>query len=142
MRNRAAEEVSRLVQTQLNLVHQVFHTKATVFCSSKGILVRYICFISLVATLATFLTVIVPRSSHQIVDITLTCLFLIGTIFLEVCSYITLFSSDWRNIWLMHLKISSKYSENITEFLALTMTRYPVIEMDSKSWSLPESMGQ
>lgn len=86
-------EAVKLVETELEFMYDVSYTKARMFCSGPGILIRVATFISLVTTLVIF-TILVP-SEKAIIWYSLV----IGAILVEVCSFIILSTLDWPKLW-------------------------------------------
>lgn len=135
-----------VIEVELGFAYDVFYTKAPIIYTHFGLCFRIMTsFISL-SVLLTFVASINMRlHKHQVVDVVITCILLIGAILLEVYAAISLLFSDWASLWFSNRSskfpfgplVSSLQSSQKEKRWSNSMYQYSLIDFCLSHKSLP-----
>ncbi|XP_074282943.1 uncharacterized protein LOC141607489 [Silene latifolia] len=89
---KAGSEAFRIIEIELNLIYDIFYTKAFLL-ESKQVSLRVISFLSVVASLLWFC--LTDKRNYPNTDIVVTYVLLCGAIALDLCAGVMLVLSDW-----------------------------------------------
>ncbi|KAK3220358.1 hypothetical protein Dsin_014328 [Dipteronia sinensis] len=136
-----AKEVFKLIAVELELIYDMFYTKAAIVYSRLGIFFRCITFSCSFSALVFFFTII-DTHAYPLIDISITYLLLVGAVLLEVYALILLFLSYWAKLWLIKLKNSqhNSLSKSWVNLFWKFFSHSQTLLTRTKRWS--ESMGQ
>ncbi|KAH9718401.1 DUF4220 domain-containing protein [Citrus sinensis] len=83
-----------IIEVELNLVYEVLHTKIQVTHSVLAIILRFICFCSVVAALSVFHFQVEKHGFNEF-DVCVTYTLFLGAIALDIIAFFKLVFSDW-----------------------------------------------
>ncbi|KAL9462106.1 hypothetical protein AB3S75_000160 [Citrus x aurantiifolia] len=88
------EKALGIIEVELNLVYEVLHTKIQVTHSVLGIILRFVCFCSVVAALSVFHFQVEKHGFNQF-DVCVTYTLFLGAIALDIIAFFMLVFSNW-----------------------------------------------
>ncbi|CAO2836680.1 unnamed protein product [Amaranthus hypochondriacus] len=120
----------KIIEIELNLIYDIFYTKATLLLNKKGLLFgRVVCFLSVVV--AALLFCFADKTKYNKTDVWITCVLLVGAVVLDLYAVLKLFVSDW---FIIKVPSYQNFSIKFRNFLSLWIRGY------SRRWS--ESISQ
>ncbi|XP_076888373.1 uncharacterized protein LOC143538785 [Bidens hawaiensis] len=92
-----------VIEVELGFTYDVFYTKAPIIYTPLGLFSRIMTSCITLTVLLTFATSIGVKShKHQLIDVVVTYILLIGAMLLEAYAVRSLILSDWANLWFSH----------------------------------------
>ena len=122
----SCDEAFKLIEIELGFMYDVFHTKAVLVNSLKGVVFRLITSTCTVAVFVAFFKI--EKHIYSRVDVSITYILLVGAISLEFYAFVVLVCSDWTIVWLR------KWGKHLYYFISL------ILRSRNKRWS--NAMGQ
>uniref|UniRef100_A0ACD5XVS7 Uncharacterized protein n=1 Tax=Avena sativa TaxID=4498 RepID=A0ACD5XVS7_AVESA len=129
----AAKKMIKIVSIVLNVMYADLYTKAGVFRTQKGIILRCISQMSIVVAFALFHAN--DKQRYSKVDIAITYALFTGGIFLEICAVFISMMSPWTWAWLKDKKCSRL--ARLSWYIFSCHIGWP-----EKKQSQPKAMGQ
>nr|KAJ0222317.1 hypothetical protein LSAT_V11C200051780 [Lactuca sativa] len=93
-----SDKVFHAVEIELGFVYDMLYTKASVLYTNKGLILRAIGVLLLLLVLVGF-HFHSDTDHYLVIDIVITYLVIAAEFLKEIFSYITMFHSDWADIW-------------------------------------------
>ncbi|KAB2039864.1 hypothetical protein ES319_D02G040400v1 [Gossypium barbadense] len=94
----SAEAAFTIVEIELGFLYDLLYTKIPIVITRLGVILRFICLSFITCTLLAFFVFVKLHDSR--VDIAVSCLLMVGAIFLEIYSALLHLRSDWGLYWL------------------------------------------
>ncbi|XP_031272089.1 uncharacterized protein LOC116130492 [Pistacia vera] len=144
--NKPPKDAFKLVAVELGFMYDVLFSKATTIYSRFGIFLRCFCFFSHVSVSIVFLYA-VDKHAYSPIDISITCVLLLGAVFLDLYAFIVLLLSDWTKLWLtkhnfnchgLLLNNSKRWSESMGQYNLLSLC---LKDISSKTVRAPKLLG-
>ena len=126
-------EAVGIIEVQLNLVYEVFHTKIQVTHRVLGIVLRFISFGSVVAAFSIFYFQLDKHGFNEF-DVRLTYTLFLGAIALDIIAFFILVSSDWTFVALRNYGEKSKLGK-FKNGIAAVNHRFLILK--SPRWQRP-----
>ncbi|XP_075664991.1 uncharacterized protein LOC142634576 [Castanea sativa] len=126
----SCDEAFKLIEVELGFMYDVFHTKAVLVHSFKGVVFRLITSTCTVAVFVAFFKI--EKHIYSRVDVSITYILLVGAILLEFYAFVVLVCSDWTIVWLR--KHKNFGVDLLYHFISL------ILRSRNKRWS--NAMGQ
>ncbi|KAL8241998.1 hypothetical protein R6Q59_012300 [Mikania micrantha] len=89
-----------VIEVELGFAYDVFYTKAPIIYTPSGLFFRLLTSFITLSVLLIFVSVISHK--HQVIDVVVTYILIIGAILLEAYAVRSLLLSDWANLWFSH----------------------------------------
>ncbi|PKU79769.1 hypothetical protein MA16_Dca024121 [Dendrobium catenatum] len=124
-----AKEVLIMTGMELNYAFDELYTKATVNHSRVGYALRALCSICILLSFSLF--VLVPKDDFDKLDVVITYVLLVASIFLDVMATIMILFSDWMIVTLLNVK----KLDNWGEWLAKHIARIKRVWLKRRYWS-------
>ncbi|KAI0494061.1 hypothetical protein KFK09_024192 [Dendrobium nobile] len=124
-----AKEVLIMTGMELNYAFDELYTKATVNHSRVGYALRGLCSICILLSFSRF--VLVPKDDFDKLDVVITYVLLVASIFLDVMATIMILFSDWMIVTLLNVK----KLDNWGEWLAKHIARIKRVWLKRRYWS-------
>ena len=123
--NASCSEAFKVIEVELGFLFDIFYTKAFMFYSLKGGLLRILSFFCTVSALLVFLKI--DKQAYKTADVITTYILLGGGTMLEICALLVLLKSDWTMLWL------SNHSNIVVDLMygAISLIPWP----EKKRWS-------
>nr|POE58455.1 hypothetical protein CFP56_53861 [Quercus suber] len=123
--NASCSEAFKVIEVELGFLFDVFYTKAFMFYSLKGGLLRILSFFCTVSALLVFLKI--DKQAYKTTDVITTYILLGGGTMLKICALLVLLKSDWTMLWL------SKHNNIVVDLMYVAISLIPWPE--KKRWS-------
>ncbi|KAL4625394.1 hypothetical protein ACB092_05G022700 [Castanea dentata] len=94
----SCDEAFKLIEVELGFMYDVFHTKAVLVHSFKGVVFRLITSTCTVSVFVAFFKI--EKHIYSRVDVSITYILLVEAILLEFYAFVVLVCSDWTIVWL------------------------------------------
>lgn len=98
----SCDHAFRVIEVELGFVYDILHTKALVCYSYLGGILRSLSFSCTTSAFIAFLAI--DKKNYSNIDVSITCILLVGAIVLEIYSILVLVSSNWTMLWLIKLE--------------------------------------
>ncbi|KAJ0735073.1 hypothetical protein HanPI659440_Chr11g0427791 [Helianthus annuus] len=94
--NRTANDAFKVIEVELNLIHEVLFTKLPMVHGKNGAIRRLLCLVTVCLAITFFL--LKSKTNFREADVRITYCLLFGALVLDLISLFMIFSSDWTII--------------------------------------------
>ncbi|KAL9462107.1 hypothetical protein AB3S75_000161 [Citrus x aurantiifolia] len=105
------EKALGIIEVELNLFYEIFHTKIQVICSLLGIILRFTSLGSVVAALSIFYFRVEKHGRFNEFDVRITYTLFLGAIALDIIAFFMLIFSDWTFTVLRNDDVKSRFGK-------------------------------
>ncbi|TVU46532.1 hypothetical protein EJB05_06073, partial [Eragrostis curvula] len=153
----SADELYKLTEMQLSLMHDVFYTKAEVTHTWYGLCIRVFSLLGTATALLLFLLQPGEQISYSRVDIGVTYVLLVGAVILEIISALRAMFSSWtcailerwddgerRNVWYFHARALAflrrlLHAADWRRYWSGSIGQHNLLQLCTRSWASKRS---